>query len=128
MAAWHLTVAAAAKAVFGSLLEMSEYQLDAKIAWYQDLEWAREIHRDGPHIVDVERFQCFGVEAPKNRPTSRRRRETWEQCCGCTNLALALQNVGRKIHASDISYDVLSPAAQNSSDGLCDGAIVLQFF
>ena len=46
-----------------------------------------------------------GCDCPL-RPASKRRRETQEFRCGCAQLALSLQEVGCKSHASDISHDV----------------------
>ena len=72
-----------------------------------------------------------GCDCPL-RPASKRRRETQEFRCGCAQLALSLQEVGCKSHASDISHDVLSQAIHNTSvrfetQDLVDDAMVLPF-
>ena len=77
--------------------------------------------------MDVAKFQCIGGDVSKNRLASRRRRETWELCCGCAHLALALQNAGCRSHASDISYAVQNSSVRFEIQDLVDDAMVLFF-
>ena len=60
MAAWHLKASLDAKAVFGSLMDMSDYLLEAQVAWNRGCQWAQESHRAGPHIVDFFSINGMG--------------------------------------------------------------------